>query len=201
MISIVGLKGGSGKTSTAVPLAWEAAKSGRTVLLDTDPTLSASQWAEVAGLAGGALSVERLDIGALEDRVTALEDAGDVEWVFVDTPPVAGDVVMQAAGVADLVVIPAHIGSGDLAQVAQTLALLRLPRRANPALRVVGVLNHAGTMAAQTRRTREELEAAGLVVADMAIPYREVYLNAKGSRPTARWWHFAELWAELRGAL
>ncbi|WP_189065432.1 ParA family protein [Deinococcus seoulensis] len=199
VISVTGLKGGSGKTSTAVPLAWEAAKAGRTVLLDLDPTPSASQWMHAANLTGETLRVEQLDIKGLDDRVNDLEEAGDAEWVIIDTPPVARDVVMQAAGVADLVVIPMHIGSGDVAQVVQTLGLLKLPRQANPNLQVIGVLNHAGTMAAQTRRTREAVEGVGLAVAQTVIPYREVYVNAKGSRPTAKWWHFTQLWTEIRG--
>lgn len=200
VISVVGLKGGSGKTSTAVPLALEAAKTGRVVILDMDETPSASQWVEAAGLAGETLQVERLDARSLEARVNALEDAGEVDTVVVDTPPVARDVVMLAAGVADLVVIPVHIGSGDVAQVAQTQQLLALPLRANPNLQVRAVLNHTG-MSAITRETREALEGVGIPVAVREIPYRRAYVIAKGSRPTADWWHFGELWAELRGLL
>lgn len=201
VISVVGLKGGSGKTSTAVPVAWEAAREGRVVLLDVDPTLSATQWVRAAELEHERLRAETLNVDALEDRVNALEDSGDVEWVVIDTPPIAGDVVMRAAGVADLVVVPLHIGSGDLAQVAQTMGLLRLPMRANPDLRAVAVLNHARTMTRQTRETRAEVEAAGLLVAQTSIPFLETYVNAKGSRPNARWWHFRDLWTELRGLL
>lgn len=201
VISVVGLKGGSGKTSTAVPVAWEAAREGRVVLLDVDPTLSATQWVRAAELEHERLRLETLAVEDLEDRVNALEDAGETEWVVIDTPPLKGDVVMIAAGVADLVVMPLHIGSGDIAQVVQTVGLLKLPRKVNPNLKAVAVLNHARTMTRQTRATREEVEAAGVPVAQTSIPFLELYVNAKGSKPNAKWWHFRDLWAELRGLL
>lgn len=200
VISVVGLKGGSGKTSTAVPLALEASREGRTVLIDMDETPSASQWIRAAGLEGESLRVERVGTRAINARANELEDEGQTDWVIVDTPPVAQDVVMLAAGVADLVVIPVHIGSGDIAQVVQTRTLLDLPLRANPELQIRAILNHAG-MTAVTRETRAALEGEGLTVAEREIPYRKAYVVAKGSAPTADWWHFTELWQELRGLL
>lgn len=199
VISVTGLKGGSGKTSTAVPLALEAARAGRTLLLDLDETPSASQWLSAAGLEDRVPS-ERLDIKHLEDRVNAIEAAGEVEWLVIDTPPVRQDVVMLAAGVADLVLIPVHIGSGDVAQVAQTGRLMRLPLQARPTLIVRAVLNHTG-MPAVTRETRAAVEAAGLGVLATEIPYRRTYVVAKGSAPTADWWHFGKLWGEVRALL
>lgn len=206
-ISVIGLKGGSGKTSTAVPLACEASRSGATVVLDMDPTPSATQWIEAAGLTGDDLVGHRLDPRELERTIAELRDSGAVKWVVVDTPPVDRFVCVQAAGVANIVVIPVHIGSGDLAQLVQTLDLLSLPRRADPSLQVLIVLNHAGTMPAQTRATREviegsaEVQALGAHLARMAIPYRATYVNAKGNRPTADWWHFRELWREVEALL
>jgi chromosome partitioning protein len=207
VISIVGLKGGSGKTSTAVPLAWQASLAGPTAILDLDPTPSASQWVEAADMTSDNLVAQRLDPRDLSATMRDVRRSGAIEYVVIDTPPVARDVCMQTAGVADLVVIPVHIGSGDLAQLVQTLDLMELPRRGRPELPIVVVLNHAGTMPALARETRATIEAdevvqeLGVKVAATEIPYLKLYATAKGAKPGVKWWHYEKLWTELRGLL
>jgi len=200
VITITNLKGGSGKTSTAVPLACMAAKTGKTVLLDLDPTGSAAQWHAAAGL-DDLFACQRITDEQLAPTLHQLNLQGDVQYVVLDTPPVAKEVTLQSMGEADLVLFPTHVGSGDLAQLVQTLGLLRLPLKANPALKYMVVLNHAGTMPAVTRETRQIVEEYGASVAVTEIPYRKTYIMAKGSRPTADWWHFEKLWHEVREAL
>lgn len=207
VISVIGLKGGSGKTSTAVPLAYYASQLGPTALLDLDPTPSASQWVNAADLLSERLACERLGIEHLSQSIRGIRDSGQVDWVVIDTPPVARDVVMSAAGEADLAVIPVHMGSGDLAQLAQTLHLMELPRRLNPELPILVVLNHTGTAPAITRQTREAIEAdgevqrLGVTVATTDIPFRAMYSVAKGQKPGVKWWHYENLWAEVKGML
>ena len=200
VIAITNLKGGSGKTSTAVPLACMAARTGKTVLLDLDPTGSAAQWHAAAGLED-LFTCQRITDEQLAPTLQQLNAQGDIQYVVLDTPPVAKEVTLQSMGEADLVLFPTHVGSGDLAQLVQTLGLLRLPLKANPALKYMVVLNHAGTMPAVTRETRQVVEEYGALVAATEIPYRKTYIMAKGSRPTADWWHFEQLWREVLGAL
>ena len=45
-IAVVSQKGGAGKTTLAVHLATEAARSHLTLILDTDPQATASRWSE-----------------------------------------------------------------------------------------------------------------------------------------------------------
>lgn len=205
-ISVIGLKGGSGKTSTTVPLACEAAKSGTTVVLDLDETPSATEWIDAAELTSDRLVGHQLPLEELRPTLDELRGSGAVDWVLIDTPPGRKEeaACLAAAQAADLVIVPSHIGSGDVAQLVQTLDLLAgLPRR----VPVLIVLNHASTMPAQTRATRqaiegvEEVQALGARVAQMAIPFNVRYLNAKGNRPTVDWWHFGELWREVRAML
>ena len=144
---------------------------------------------------------QRITDEQLAPTLQQLNASGEVQYVLLDTPPVAKEVTLQSMGEADLVLFPTHVGSGDLAQLVQTLGLLRLPLKANPALKYMVVLNHAGTMPAVTRETRQVVEEYGAAVATTEIPYRKTYIMAKGSRPTADWWHFEQLWREVQGAL
>lgn len=195
VIGILGLKGGSGKTSTAVPLAWQASRRGRTVLLDLDPTLSATQWLDVAELASDDLMTAALTVEELPGAVEQLRGAG-VEFLVLDTPPVSAASVRAVAGVSDLLLMPVHMGAGDMAQVVQTLELLGAEPLQAP---VRGLMNHSG-MAAVARDTRAALEGAGLPMLATEIPYLRVYVMAKGSNPDG-WPHFEELWTEVEGLL
>jgi chromosome partitioning protein len=44
VVSLINMKGGVGKTTLAVGLAWELAKKKRVLLVDIDPQFNATQW-------------------------------------------------------------------------------------------------------------------------------------------------------------
>ena len=69
IISVINLKGGSGKTTTAMALATAAARHNRNVsVLDTDPQGDATTWAGDAEDAGETLpfTVDSANIGKLK---------------------------------------------------------------------------------------------------------------------------------------
>lgn len=92
IISVINLKGGSGKTTTAMALATAAARHNRNVsVLDTDPQGDATTWAGDAEDAGETLpfTVDSANIGKLKRlRKTMADD----ELVIIDCPP-AGNAV------------------------------------------------------------------------------------------------------------
>lgn len=106
IISVINLKGGSGKTTTAMALATAAARHNRNVsVLDTDPQGDATTWAGDAEDAGETLTftVDSANIGKLKRlRKTMADD----ELVIIDCPP-AGNVVDVACDVSDFVIVPA----------------------------------------------------------------------------------------------
>lgn len=87
IISVINLKGGSGKTTTAMALATAAARHNRNVsVLDTDPQGDATTWAGDAEDAGETLpfTVDSANIGKLKRlRKTMADD----ELVIIDCPP------------------------------------------------------------------------------------------------------------------
>lgn len=205
IISAVMKKGGAGKTSTIVPLAFLAAHAGaRVALIDMDSTPSAQQWVQAAGLASDTLACDRVSAEELPQLLSEIRESGAIDYVMIDTPPGDRHVIVQAMSESDLVLMPVHIGSGDLPQLVETYHLMRLPLKANPNLKHLIVVNHAGTMPAVTRDTmdgiREGIPEAR--IAQTTIPYSRQYALAKGMVPNAaKWWHFSKLWGEVQEAL
>lgn len=168
-VAVANLKGGTGKTTSSVFIAAGLAKSGSTVLVDTDPQGSAIQWREFAG--------------TLPFSVVRAEDlAGEWDHIVVDTPPYDQEAVRVALSLADVVVVPVSPNLIEMAQLPATRALFEEAREGNPALREVYLL----TKVRYTRDrvdVREALEAMGLTVLEAEIPMWVAISRAFGEVP------------------
>jgi len=126
-ISIISQKGGAGKTTLAIHLAAEASKRGmRTLLIDLDPQASAIKWADRRGDREPDVSTE--PAARLEQAVKKAAAAG-YGLVIVDTAPNADQAALQAARVADLVLIPCRPSILDLDAMGATLELCLIAKR------------------------------------------------------------------------
>lgn len=115
IVAVVNIKGGVGKTTTAIALATLAARAGLdTVVLDADEQSSASLWAWNAEQDGRPLPfpVESANIATL--RRLGHDDG---QFVVIDTPP-TGKVTDEAKDVADFVIVPTSPNSIDLQQTS-----------------------------------------------------------------------------------
>jgi chromosome partitioning protein len=129
IVVVAALKGGVGKTTTAVYLSAVAGGGKKAVaLVDSDPQGSAADWVEhAADEVFESIDVieaptERLLVRTL-DRV----EADDV--AVVDTPPGHEQLLAKALERADVVVIPTRVGGVETARVEAVLDLVpkRLP--------------------------------------------------------------------------
>jgi chromosome partitioning protein len=125
-VVVTNLKGGVGKTTTAVYLAAIAAAQGHTpvVLVDADRQASAAEWLEERPIPG----VEVVE--APSERTLARAMAAEDGTVVVDLPPGDERLVNSAITAADAIVIPTRAGGVEFARVAYTLEMIppRKPR-------------------------------------------------------------------------
>jgi chromosome partitioning protein len=127
IVVIAALKGGVGKTTTAVYLSALSAASRRpTTLVDADPQASAADWIEGSG--DDALAAVSL-VEAPTDRMLlkALDRVEDDEVAVVDTQPGNERLLAKAIERADTVVIPTRIGGVETTRVEAVLEMV--PKR------------------------------------------------------------------------
>lgn len=124
IIVVAALKGGVGKTTTAVYLSAVAAASRRpTTLVDADPQASAADWLEL----GEDEVLERITlVEAPTDRLLlkTLDRIDDDEVALVDTPPGHERLLAKAIERASAVVIPTRVGGVETPRVEAVLDMV-----------------------------------------------------------------------------
>lgn len=113
IIPVLNIKGGVGKTTTAIALATAAVRAGhKAKVLDADEQGSATLWADTAEQAGEPLPFPVDPINAT--RIKALKPDVDM-WCFIDCAP-SGKALDAAKEKADFLVIPTTPAGLDMQQ-------------------------------------------------------------------------------------
>lgn len=126
IITVSNVKGGSGKTTSAMYLAHAIAATGNEVtLVDACPSGSATLWADDAKDAEDPLpfAVVSLANPNMARRVKAFADQGQV---VIDSAPANAQIGQAAVAVSDFTLIPANARPDDVRQatmIAQQAAL------------------------------------------------------------------------------
>lgn len=127
IVAVVNIKGGVGKTTTAMALASAAAQTRKPAkVLDADPTGSASAWSRTAAENGEELPFEVAPANV--DSIRYLRDLPE-GWTFIDCPP-NGPAVDAAVERADFVVVPTQTTPADIDKTLRTVESLEKAARA-----------------------------------------------------------------------
>ena len=118
-VVVTNLKGGVGKTTTAVYLAAVAVAKGHEVLLiDADRQASSAEWLEERPIEGITV------LEAPSERTLARAMSRHEGVAIVDTPPGDERLVQSAIDSADAVVIPTRAGGVEYPRVVVTLGMI-----------------------------------------------------------------------------
>lgn len=177
-IAIVSQKGGAGKTTLAIHLAAAAVRGGQvSLVIDTDPQASASQWAEWRH----GLPPEVIDSAPprIATKIEAASEQG-AQLIVIDTPPHADLTASKAVECADLVLIPCRPSAFDLAAMRTTIRLVELMQKR------AFVVFSAGPPNAPLiySDAREVAEGFGVSICPVILPDRAAYRHAVAAGQT-----------------
>lgn len=181
VITVCGLKGGVGKTTSAVHLAAWWSRRGSTLLVDADPQGSALSWVERAEPAPG-FDVAGLPTRQLGRQLPGLAAGRDT--VVVDTGPGQEhrEIVLAALAVSNLAVLPVAPSYMEHDRLDATLELVALAETANPGLQWRVLLTRVRQGTASARVAPEVLAGEwSLPLLAAQVPLHERYMQAFGT--------------------
>jgi len=171
-ISIIGQKGGTGKTTTALALAVAAMQDRRTVVvIDLDPQTTATNWHDRRGLDNP--NVVSCQVSRLRFVLDAASKEG-ANLAIIDTPAKSAEASIEAARQADMVLIPLRPQIYDL----ETLPAMRdiLSLAGNPA--AFDLINSAPAQGKRHEEAQEAAKSLGFSVCPVVLYQRAVYGDA-----------------------
>src|SRR5499427_10910 len=152
-ISIVSQKGGAGKTTLAIHLAVASSQAGmNTAVIDLDPQASSAKWADRRQ---ADLPVVLSAHASRLAHVLETTRAEGGELVLIDTAPHSDNAALEAARIADLVLIPCRPSILDLEAIATSLDIAKLAHK--PAIVILNAIAPSGSEADEAEEAITQL--------------------------------------------
>jgi len=151
IVTIAHQKGGVGKSTLALNLAYSFSKNVNTALVDIDPQGSTIQ---LNGI------VPDLNIIPFNDNIYN----HNFDLLFIDTPPYLMNQMLPIFLKSDLVIVPTKAGVPDIMAIRSTIELVGQAQKINRKLKAALVLNMVKPRAIITEQAKEQLKEYNLPI-------------------------------------
>jgi chromosome partitioning protein len=170
-IAVIAQKGGVGKTTLALHLAVEAAKSGLVSIIDIDPQSSAAQWSD--GRVLDQPAVVAYPPARLAIALQGVRRSG-AQVVFIDTAPAVESPALAAVRAADFCLIVSRPGILDLRSIGANVEIAKLANKP-----VAVVINAAPAQGPQAMTATETVHKwYGVEVCPIIVHQRAMFGHA-----------------------
>jgi chromosome partitioning protein len=184
ILTFASQKGGAGKTTGSITVAYEYASSGfRVLLVDTDRQQSILDWNADRGddmPLPDTLSIAAMTGTKLHKDINKIIQ--NFDHIIIDTPGEAfsGEIARSAALISDVVIIPCVCSAKAVRSTKKTIRLMKEMRLANTQLKVFFLFNHVEATSMRKRIEPMVLEALGdeIVLMKTEISKRVLYDKA-----------------------
>jgi chromosome partitioning protein len=151
IITVAHQKGGVGKSTLALNLAYRFSREVKTALTDTDPQ-------------GSTMRLKAITTDLNIIQYSSVKELRKMPYnvVFIDTPPYLIDTMLPIFVESDFVLIPTKAGVTDIMAIGATVELVKKAQAENPALKAAIVLNMVKPRAGITAQAKEQLNEFAL---------------------------------------
>ena len=172
-IVFVSPKGGVGKTTAALVLGTQLARSTTVTMIDADPNHPIKAWTEGGGRMDNLTVISDVDEENILDKIEEGEKQSKI--VVVDLEGTAAKIVLLAATQADLVIIPTQGSQLDAEQASRALKVIRQQEKMTKRKVPYGVLMTRTNPLIRTR-TMSHIQSGML---DAGVPVFETELHER----------------------
>ncbi|MDJ0881792.1 MAG: ParA family partition ATPase [Gammaproteobacteria bacterium] len=175
VISLMGNKGGSGKTTLAINLGAGLSNIANSALLDADPQGSSIQWYQFVDQDDG-VDVYQAN-GQLREQVSDLNT--NYDYVVCDCPPsINAEQTQTLLEISDIVLIPVQPSPIDVWATIKLEEVIIEAQKSNQKLKAYVLINQLEPRVALSRMLRGALSELELPVTETALRRRAIYKNS-----------------------
>lgn len=180
IIAVIGIKGGTGKTTIATNLVVLRSANGKKVLLvDGDEQRSASMWANQRDVLGIDTSFSTIQLSGKSLRTQIQRMTTDYDDIIIDVGGRETTSMRAAMSVADVCLIPFKPRSLDIWTLGAIKLIVAEMKTANPMLKALAFLNQADAKGVDNDEAKEILNSCEEIsFIDCPIGSRKIFANA-----------------------
>lgn len=178
IISVLNLKGGSGKSTISTNLAVAFKLDGKKVLLiDSDPQATSIRWAGERPEENVKVNVVAIpDAKALRKQVKDFMD--DYDILIIDGAPQLDLISTTSIAISELVLIPVSPSPYDIWATENIVQRVKSAQEINPDLRAFFIINRDNPRTLLSKDTDEALNELGLPICSTRLHNRIAYADS-----------------------